>query len=101
RPDDPGGGVMSQQHDPDCSEVIHQIFTFIDNEMDQADCAVIQKHLDECTPCLKQFGLEQDLRSLIARCCGGDQAPASLHQRIRLRISELTIETTRVEYRAE
>ena len=35
----------SHQHDTDCSQVIHQIFTFIDNEMPQADCAVIQKHL--------------------------------------------------------
>ena len=40
------------------------------------------------------------MRALIARCCGGDQAPASLHQRIRVRITELTIETTHLEYRA-
>ena len=52
-------------------------------------------------PCLRQFGLEQDVRALVARCCGGDQAPASLHQRIRIRISELTVETTHLEYRAE
>ena len=41
------------------------------------------------------------MRALIARCCGGDQAPASLHERIRVRITELTIETAHLEYRAD
>ena len=32
----------------------------------------------DCAPCLRQFGLEQDVKSLIARCCGGDVAPEHL-----------------------
>jgi hypothetical protein len=38
---------------------------------------------------------------LIARRCGGDKAPEHLRERIRIRITELTIETSHLEYRAE
>jgi hypothetical protein len=37
----------------------------------------------------------------VSRCCGGDRAPASLHERIRVRITEISIESTHLEYRAE
>ena len=59
------------------------------------------QHLDDCAPCLRQFGLEQDVKSLIARCCGGDAPRSSLRERIRVRITEVTIETAHLEYRAE
>ena len=45
--------------------------------------------------------LEQDLKALIARCCGGDVAPATLRERIRVRLTEVTVETSYLEYRAE
>ena len=50
---------------------------------------------------VKQYGLEQDVRSLIARCCGSDRAPETLHERIRTRITEVTIETAHIEFRAD
>ena len=68
------------------------------------DCARqtrIRTHLDDCAPCLRQFGLEQDVRSLVARCCGGDVAPDSLKTRIRGRLTEVVIETSHLEYRAD
>jgi mycothiol system anti-sigma-R factor len=81
-------------HDPDCSEVIHQIFTFIDNEMDQADCALIQKHLDDCGPCLAKYDLERTVKSLVARSCS-EKAPQELRDKVLVRIREvqITIET--------
>jgi hypothetical protein len=45
--------------------------------------------------------LEQDLKALIARCCGGDVAPVTLRERIRVRLTEVTVETSYLEYRAE
>ena len=41
----------------------------------------IRAHLDDCAPCLRRFGLEQDVKSLVARSCGGDVAPAALQDR--------------------
>jgi len=85
----------------DCDDVINELYVYMDEETDDVTRGRIRRHLEACAPCLRQYGLEQDVRALIARCCGGDQAPASLHERIRLRITELTIETGHLEYRAD
>jgi mycothiol system anti-sigma-R factor len=85
----------------DCDDVIKDLYLYLDDESDPKLQNRIRQHLDGCAPCLRQFGLEQDVRSLVARCCGGDQAPATLHERIRVRITELTIESNHLEYRAD
>ena len=59
---------------------------FLDGEIDDEGRAQIRQHLDECGPCLRQFGLEQEVKLLVARCCGGDRAPESLRVRIVARI---------------
>jgi mycothiol system anti-sigma-R factor len=74
----------------DCSEVIHQIFVFIDNELDQATCGEIQQHLDECGPCLAKYNLERTVKALVARSCS-EQAPAELREKVLLRIREVHI----------
>ena len=85
----------------DCDDVLNDVYLYLDDESDPELRNRIRQHLDGCAPCLKHYGLEQDVRSLIARCCGGDRAPETLHERIRTRITEVTIETHHVEYRAE
>ena len=85
----------------DCDDVLKELYVYLDDETDDVTRGRIREHLEACAPCLRQLGLEQDVRSLIARCCGGDQAPAHLHERVRVRITELTLESARLEYRAE
>lgn len=85
----------------DCQDVLRDVFTYLDDESDPAVRNRIRQHLDECAPCLREFGLEQDVKSLIARCCGGDVAPDSLRMRIRLRLTEVTIEAAHSEYRPD
>jgi mycothiol system anti-sigma-R factor len=82
---------MTGSHEAeDCSQVIHQIFTFIDNELEQADCAAIQQHLDECGPCLAKYDLERTVKSLVARSCS-EQAPDALREKVLLRIRQVQI----------
>jgi mycothiol system anti-sigma-R factor len=85
----------------DCDDVLRDVYLYLDDETDETVKNRIRQHLDGCAPCLKQFGLEQDVRSLIARCCGNDQAPQALRERISLRITEISIETQHLEYRAD
>ena len=85
----------------DCNDVIDEIYTYMDDETDDVTRGRIRQHLEACAPCLRQYGLEQDVRQLIARCCGGDTAPRSLHEKVRVRITQLTIESSTLEYRAE
>ena len=62
----------------DCDEVLADVYLYLDDESDVDARQRIRAHLDDCAPCLRQFGLEQDVKSLVARSCGGDIAPASL-----------------------
>lgn len=82
---------MSGEHEAtDCSRVIHQIFSFIDNELDQADCTVIQQHLDECGPCLAKYDLERTVKGLVARSCS-ESAPLELREKVLIRIRQVQI----------
>jgi mycothiol system anti-sigma-R factor len=84
----------------DCDEVLADVYLYLDDESDDAMREKMKAHLNDCAPCLRQFGLEQDVKSLVARSCGGDHAPLELHDRIRVRLTEVTIEAAHSEYRA-
>ncbi|HSV64540.1 MAG TPA: mycothiol system anti-sigma-R factor [Mycobacteriales bacterium] len=77
-------------HKTSCSEVIAEVFLFLDEECNERRRRLIHEHLEECAPCLRMYGIEEEVKALVHRCCGGDQAPASLKDRIRLRLSEAT-----------
>lgn len=83
-------------HEKDCSEVIHQMLVFIDNELDQASCGEIQQHLDECAPCLKEYDLERTVKSLVARSCT-EHAPEQLREKVLLRIREVHVTVTETD----
>ena len=82
--------------DKDCSEVIHQMLVFIDDELDQASCGEIQQHLEECGPCLKEYNLERTVKALVARSCS-EHAPEQLREKVLLRIREVHLSVTEVE----
>jgi mycothiol system anti-sigma-R factor len=85
----------------DCEDVLHDVYLYLDDESNPELVSRIRQHLDGCGPCLRQYGLEQDVKSLIARCCGGDIAPEHLRTSIRTRLTQVTIEAVHVEYLAE
>jgi mycothiol system anti-sigma-R factor len=85
----------------DCDDVLKDLYMYLDDESDEDLKNRIRQHLDGCAPCLRQYGIEQDVRALVTRCCGGDHAPDALAQRIRIRITEMTVEFGHREYRPE
>jgi mycothiol system anti-sigma-R factor len=80
-----------------CSLVVEQVWTYLDGEMDEAACESIRQHLDECVACLRQFGIEQEVKALVARSCGCDEPPTDLRDRVRARLTEVRIEITSTE----
>lgn len=66
----------------DCSEVLRDVWMFLDNEMDTDARAAVQRHLDDCSPCLEEAGVEEKLKKLIHRTCGGEVAPDELRVRV-------------------
>lgn len=65
-----------------CSDVLRDVWSFLDNELDPDRRAAVQRHLDGCSPCLEEAGIDTKLKELLARKCGGEQAPAELRERI-------------------
>ncbi|MFI5100234.1 MAG: mycothiol system anti-sigma-R factor [Actinomycetes bacterium] len=90
-----------QPHETDCSEVLEVVYSFLDGELDEDGKHKIREHLDECSPCLRQFGIEQEVKQLVARCCGSDRAPESLRLKIVTRIQQVQVELGYVEYRSD
>ncbi len=75
----------------DCSEALLRVYEFLDGELGPADCERIQRHLDECGHCLKEYDLDTTLKTLIRRSCGCEVAPPSLRMTIMERISMTVI----------
>ncbi|WP_374203777.1 mycothiol system anti-sigma-R factor [Pseudonocardia sp. ICBG601] len=59
-----------------CSEVLAEVWLFLDHECDQERRRLLQQHLDECGPCLAEYGIDEKLKALLARKRGGEAAPA-------------------------
>ena len=66
----------------DCEHVLARVHEFLDHELDHASGDEIRAHLAACEPCLDQFDVEQAVRSLVNRCCGGDKAPSALRTKV-------------------
>jgi mycothiol system anti-sigma-R factor len=88
-------------HDTDCREVIETVYLYLDGEQNEHDRHRIREHLDECAPCLRQYGIEQEVKALVARCCGGEVAPARLRESVLVRLREVRVTTASLEYRAD
>ncbi|CAA9324911.1 MAG: hypothetical protein AVDCRST_MAG24-521 [uncultured Nocardioidaceae bacterium] len=80
-----------KDHETDCSEVLDRLAFFVDHELADADTAQIQRHLDECRPCLDMLLFEQRMKLQLARS-GAEPCPDSLRQRVRVSIREVHLE---------
>lgn len=81
----------SNSHETDCREVLAEVYLYLDSECSESRREFIRRHLDECAPCFREYGIEQEVKSLVARCCGGDRAPVELRERLRRKLHELVL----------
>ena len=75
-----------------CDDVLAHVFEFLDHETDPARREVIAEHLEDCSPCLRQFGIEQEFKALVRRRCGGDVPPPGLRDRIKFQLTTVSFE---------
>lgn len=76
-------------HETDCRDVLEEVYLYLDLECSNGRRERIRQHLDECSPCLREYGIEQEVKELVARCCGAETAPSELRERLRLKLAEL------------
>jgi mycothiol system anti-sigma-R factor len=86
----PPVGPVDPNH-PECAAVIAEVWTLLDGECTAETKQKLQHHLDECPTCLRHYGVEERIKTLVATKCSGERAPEGLRQRLRLEISRTTI----------
>jgi mycothiol system anti-sigma-R factor len=82
-------------HETPCSEVLEKLYLFLDNECDDACRSKLVQHLEECGPCLEEYGVEEKIKGLLARKCR-EHAPAGLRARLHTELQHVVIEQTQV-----
>ena len=82
----------------DCSVVISEVYLYLDLECSDDRRELIQRHLDDCSDCLREYGIEHEVKALVARCCGDETAPKELRERLRMKLSEYAVEAESHEF---
>jgi len=77
-------------HDTPCSEVLDAVSAYLDGECEQHDAQHIATHFEECAPCLKEYGIYQEVKLLVARSCGCDPVPDEVRARVVSRIRSVS-----------
>lgn len=73
----------------DCREVLEEVYLYLDAECSDVRRDVIRDHLDECSPCLSEYGIEQEVRTIVHRCCSSEKAPDEVKARLRQKLSAI------------
>ncbi|MEV7092185.1 mycothiol system anti-sigma-R factor [Amycolatopsis sp. NPDC051045] len=93
-----------------CEEALADIYLLLDRECSPERDAALRQHIEDCPPCLEEYGIDEHIKQLLARKCGGDHAPAELKSRLRASIRQtvatrggVTVERTEItlEQRSE
>jgi mycothiol system anti-sigma-R factor len=93
-----------------CEEALADIYLLLDRECSPERDAALRAHIEDCPPCLEEYGIDEHIKQLLARKCGGDHAPAELKSRLRASIRQtvatrggVTVERTEItlEQRSE
>ncbi len=90
-----------QPHAVDCAAVLERVYDYLDGELDDLSHEEIRNHLDECSPCLRQFGLEHAVKLVVARSCACAPAPDHLRTAVLVRLQQIRLTTTTVQFRVE
>ncbi|MEY9213673.1 mycothiol system anti-sigma-R factor [Thermobifida halotolerans] len=80
--------MSEEPHAIPCSEVLDKVYAYLDGELEETNCADIRQHLEECAPCLEEYGLEEAVKKVLAKCCGCDPAPAQLRARLLQQLAQ-------------
>jgi len=75
-----------------CGEVLDAVSAYLDGEMTDLDRERIATHVEECSPCLREVGIYQEVKLLVARSCGCDHMPDEVRARVLIRIRSASVQ---------
>ena len=71
-----------------CRETLREIERFLDGEMEVDVRALLERHLEECPPCMRHAEFNRRFKLMIGTKCSGEPVPPDLLVRIRVMIEE-------------
>lgn len=75
-----------------CDDALAEIYLLLDKECSAERDAELRRHIDDCPPCLEEYGIDEQIKQLLARKCGGEHAPADLKSRLKASIRRTVAE---------
>lgn len=78
----------------DCSTARERLYLFLDQEIDTASCAEIEKHIEECSSCLTAYDVERLVKALVSRSCS-ERAPQPLREKVQFAIRQVEVRIER------
>ena len=83
-------------HETPCGEVLDRVYSYLDGEPATRGGREIRQHLDECGPCLREYGLERRSSGWCTSTAATTIVPGDLRVKVLTRIQEVraTIEIT-------
>ncbi len=69
-----------------CGEAVHELYSFLDGELDLEHHSAVQAHLDSCPSCVAAFRFEHMLRTTVKTRLNVP-VPSDLAARIRLALA--------------
>ncbi len=65
----------------ECDDLLHELHDFLHGEVTEEKRSKLERHLDDCPPCLETADFQAHLRQVVAkRCC--EEVPADLRARV-------------------
>ena len=73
--------VPPHAEDDACAAAVERLWSYVDHELDVDEAEELREHLEECSPCLEEYGIDVVLKTVVRRGCQ-ESAPETLRVRI-------------------
>ena len=74
-----------------CAEAVHQLWQYLDGEIDESQREAIETHLSFCRRCCGELEFAEELRSFLATHAE-DDLPDAIHARLLAALDEVVEE---------
>ncbi len=72
-----------------CRQTLQKAYLFMDGEiLSETERYEIRVHLEECAPCYERYGVDEQVKMLVARLKGNCRCPDELRTRLARMIDE-------------
>jgi anti-sigma factor (TIGR02949 family) len=75
-----------KRHETPCTDVLCQVYCYLDGELGEPGTEKIRRHLDECGPCLREYGLEETIKRLVHMHARERHSPVGLRAEVLRRL---------------